>query len=98
MYRHKLEAELSGVSEPEPLSLEDKWKRMGGAVRKEATITMGYTRKQAGKEWFGEDCEKVKEDKNACGTNDTQIRPRTAIVEYRQARSKKRHLSRAGEC
>jgi hypothetical protein len=63
---------------------------MGGAVRKKATIT----RKQAGKEWFGEDCEKVKEDKNACGTNAIQIRPRIAIVDYRQARSKERHLSR----
>jgi hypothetical protein len=29
MYRHGLEAELSGASEPpEPLNLDDKWKRM----------------------------------------------------------------------
>jgi hypothetical protein len=65
MYRHKLEAELSGEAEPEPLSLNDKWKRMVGAVRKVATNTIGYTRKQAGKEWFDEEYERVNEEKTA---------------------------------
>jgi hypothetical protein len=30
--------------------------------RKVATNTIGYTRKQAGKEWFDEECEKVNEE------------------------------------
>jgi hypothetical protein len=34
MYRHELETELSDTSEPEPLSLNDKWKRMEEALRK----------------------------------------------------------------
>jgi hypothetical protein len=45
MYRHELEDELSGASDPEPLSLNDKWKRMEEAVRKVATKIIGYTRK-----------------------------------------------------
>jgi hypothetical protein len=66
VYRHELEAELSGASEPEPLSLNDKWRRMEEAVQKVATNTIDYTRKQAEKEWFDEECEKVNEEKNVC--------------------------------
>jgi hypothetical protein len=54
MYHHELEGELSSASEPEPLSLNDKWNRMEEAVQKVATSTIGYTRKQAEKEWFYE--------------------------------------------
>jgi hypothetical protein len=54
MYRHELEAELSGASEPEPLSLDDKLKWMEEAVRKVVTNTE--------KEWFNEECEKVNEE------------------------------------
>jgi hypothetical protein len=61
MYSHELEAELSGASEPEPLSLNDKWRRVEEAVRKVATKTIGYTRKQAGNEWFDEECKKMNE-------------------------------------
>jgi hypothetical protein len=57
MYRHELEAELSSASEPEPLSLDDKWKRMEEAVRKEL---------------FDEKCEKANEEKNACRANANQ--------------------------
>jgi hypothetical protein len=39
---------------------------MEEAVRKIATNTIGYTRKQAGKEWFDEECEKANEEKHAC--------------------------------
>jgi hypothetical protein len=39
------------------------------AVRKVAKNTIGYTRKQAGKEWVDEECEKVNEKKNACRAN-----------------------------
>jgi hypothetical protein len=37
MYRYELEAELSGVSESAPPSLDDKWKRIEIAVREGAT-------------------------------------------------------------
>jgi hypothetical protein len=39
------------------------------AVRKVATNNVGYTRKQAGKEWFDEDHGKVNEEKNAGRAN-----------------------------
>jgi ribosomal protein L20A (L18A) len=54
---------------------------MEEAVRKEATITIGYTRKQAEKEWFDEECEKVNEEK-------------ITDSKYRQIRSKERNLFR----
>jgi hypothetical protein len=66
VYRHELEAKLPGASQPEQLSLDDKWKRMEEAARKVAINTIGYTRKQAGKEWFDEECEKMNEEKNVC--------------------------------
>jgi hypothetical protein len=45
---------------------------MEEAVQKVATNTIGYTRKQAGKEWFDEECEKVNEEKGACRANANQ--------------------------
>jgi hypothetical protein len=71
----------SKSSEPEPLSLNDKWNRIGEPVWKEATNTIGYTRKQAGKEW----CEKLNEDAIHRVT-------RAAKDKYRKARSIKRNL------
>jgi hypothetical protein len=92
MYRHELEAELSAASEPEPLSLNDKWRWMEEAVRKVATNTIGYTRKQAGTELFDEECEKVNEEKNACRANANHRVTRAAQDKYRQARSIERNL------
>jgi hypothetical protein len=43
-----------------------KVKQIAEAVRKFAINTIGYARKQAGKEWFDEECEQVNEEKNAC--------------------------------
>jgi hypothetical protein len=94
MYRHELEAELSDASEPEPLSLNDKWRRMDKEVRKVATNTIGYTRKQTLKECFDKEFEKVNDEKNACRSNINQRRTVVAKDEYRQARSKERNLSR----
>jgi hypothetical protein len=34
-------------------------------IQRVATTTIGYTRKQANKEWFDEECAKVNEEKNA---------------------------------
>jgi hypothetical protein len=73
MYHHELEDELL-----ETLSSGDKWKQMVEAG--------GYTRKQAGKEWFDEECDKVNEEKNACRVNVIQRRKRTANNKNRQAR------------
>jgi hypothetical protein len=42
---------------------------MKKAVRKVATNTIDYTRNPAEKEWFDEECEKVKEEKNAFRAN-----------------------------
>jgi hypothetical protein len=45
---------------------------MEKAGRKVATNTIGYTRKQAGKEKFDEESKKVDEEKNACRANAIQ--------------------------
>jgi hypothetical protein len=73
---------LSGASEPEPLSLNDKWK-WEKAVEKEATNIIGYARKQAGKEWFDGECENV---------NAIHRKTRAAKDKYRQAQSDERKL------
>jgi hypothetical protein len=59
----------------------DKWRRIEEAVRKVATI--GYIQKQAGKEWFDEECKKVNEEKNACRANAIHRRTRAAKDKYR---------------
>jgi hypothetical protein len=50
-YFDKLESELQGV-QAEPLSLDEKYKKLEETIQKVATNTIGYTRKQANKEWF----------------------------------------------
>jgi adenine-specific DNA methylase len=65
---------------------------MKEAVRKIATNTIGYTRKQAGKVWFDEECEKVNQEKNACRVNAIHRVTRAAQDKYRQARSIERNL------
>jgi hypothetical protein len=92
MYRHELEAELLGASEPKQLCLNDKWRRMEEAVRKVATNTIGYTRKRARKVWFDEECEKVNEEKNACRANAIHRVTRATQDKYRQARTIERNL------
>jgi hypothetical protein len=88
MYHHELEAELSGASVPESLRLMEE------AVQKVATKTIGDTRKQAGKEWFDEGCEKVNVEKNACRANGIyRVTSATRQQDkYRQARSIERNL------
>jgi hypothetical protein len=54
MFRHELVAKLSVASGPKRLSLDNKWKWLEEAVWKVATNTIGYIRKQAGKERFNE--------------------------------------------
>jgi hypothetical protein len=63
-YYDELESELQGV-QAQPLSLDKKYKKLEETIQRVATNTIGYTRKQASKEWFDEECAKVNEKKNA---------------------------------
>jgi hypothetical protein len=45
--------------------LDEKCKKLEETIQIVATYTIGYTRKQANKEWFDEECAKVNEKKNA---------------------------------
>jgi hypothetical protein len=49
-------------------------------------------RKQAGKEWFDEECKMVNGEKNTCRANSIQKRTRAAQDKYKQARSIERNL------
>jgi hypothetical protein len=51
----ELESELQGV-QPQPLSLDEKFKKLEETIQRVATNTIGNTRKQANKEWFDEEC------------------------------------------
>jgi hypothetical protein len=62
-YYDELESELQGV-QAQPLSLNEKCKKLGETIQRVATNTIGYTRKQANKEWFDEECAEVNEEKN----------------------------------
>jgi hypothetical protein len=63
-YYDELESELQGV-QVQPLSFDEKCKKLEETIERVATNTIGYTRKQANKEWFDEECAKVNEEKNA---------------------------------
>jgi hypothetical protein len=63
-YYDELESELEGV-QAQPLSLDEKCKKLKETIQRAATNTIGYTRKQANKGWFDEECAKRNEEKNA---------------------------------
>jgi hypothetical protein len=54
-YYDELESELQGV-QPQPLSLDEKCKKVEETIQRVATNTIDCTRKQANKEWFDEEC------------------------------------------
>jgi hypothetical protein len=56
--------------------------------------TIGYTRKQANKEWFDEECAKGKEEKNATRERAIQTKTREAKNAYKLARTRERRFSR----
>jgi endonuclease/exonuclease/phosphatase family metal-dependent hydrolase len=95
-YHDELETELCRRSamEPEPLSLDDIWKRTETAVREVAEKTIGYTRKQARNEWFDEECARVNEKKNAARARALGVKTRNAKNAYKQARAEERNLFR----
>jgi tRNA A37 N6-isopentenylltransferase MiaA len=45
--------------------LNEKCTKLEETIQRVATNTIGYTKKQANKEWFDEECAKVNEKKNA---------------------------------
>jgi hypothetical protein len=63
-YYDELESELQGV-QAQPLSLDEKCKKLEETIQRVATNTIGYTRKLANKEWFDEERVKVNEEQNA---------------------------------
>jgi hypothetical protein len=74
--------------------LDEKCKNLEETIQRVATNTIGYTRKQANKDWFDEECAKVNEEKNAARERATQIRTRGARNAYKVARTKERRLFR----
>jgi hypothetical protein len=76
-YKDELVSELQGV-QAQPLSLDDKCKKLKETIQRVATNTIGYTRKQAYKEWFDEECAEVNEEKNAARERAIQNNTREA--------------------
>jgi hypothetical protein len=74
--------------------LDEKCKKLEETIQRVATNTIGYTRKQAYKEWFDEECAEVNEEKNAARERAIQSKPRGAKNAYKLARTKKRRLFR----
>jgi hypothetical protein len=89
-YYDEFESELQ--MQAQPLSLDEKCKKLEETIQRVATNTIGYTRKQANKEWFVEEC--VNEEKNATRERTIQNNTREAKNAYKLARTKKRRLFR----
>jgi hypothetical protein len=89
----ELESEFQGV-QAQPLSLDEKCKKLEETIQRVATNTIGYTRKQANKEWFDEECAKENEEKNAARERAIQNNTRGAKKAYKLARTKERYLFR----
>jgi hypothetical protein len=47
----------------QPLSLDEKCKKLEETIQRVETNTIGYTRKQTSKEWFDEECSKIKDER-----------------------------------
>jgi hypothetical protein len=54
----------------------NNFKKLEETIQRVATNTIGYTRNQANKEWFDEECAKVNEEKNAVRERAIQIKTR----------------------
>jgi hypothetical protein len=86
-------SELQGV-QAESLILDEKCKKLEETIQRVVTNTIGYTRKQANKESFDEECAKVNEEKNAARERAIQNNTRGAKNAYKLARMKERRLFR----
>jgi hypothetical protein len=69
-------------------------KKLEETIHKITTNTIGYTKKQANKEWFDEECVKVNEEKNAARERAIQTKTRRAKNAYKLARTKEKCLFR----
>jgi hypothetical protein len=92
-YYDELKSEFQGV-QAQPLRLDEKCKKLEETIKRVATNTIGYTRKQTNKEWFDEECAKVNEKKNAARERAIQIKTRGAKNAYKLTRTKERLLFR----
>jgi hypothetical protein len=88
-YYDELESELQGV-QAQPVSLDEKCKKLEETIQRVATNTIGYTRKQAYKEWLDEECAEVNEERNAARERAIQIKTRGVKNAYKLARTKKK--------
>jgi hypothetical protein len=78
----------------QPLSLDEKCEKLEETIQRVATDTIGYTRKQAYKEWFDEECAEVNEEKNAVRERAIQNNTKGAKNIYKLALTKERRLLR----
>jgi hypothetical protein len=69
----------------QPLSLDEKGKKLEETIQRVVTNPIGFTRKQANKEWFDEECAKGKEEKNAATERAIQPKTRGAKNTYKLA-------------
>jgi hypothetical protein len=74
--------------------LDENCKKLEEKFQRVAKNNMGYTRKQANKEWFEEECAGVNEEKNAARERAIQNNTRGAKNAYKLARTKWRRLIR----
>jgi hypothetical protein len=74
--------------------LDKKCKKLEETIQKVATNNIGYTRKQANKEWFDEECAKRNEEKSAARERVIRTKTRGAENAYKLARTKERRLFR----
>jgi hypothetical protein len=68
--------------------LDEKCKKLEETIKRVATNTIGYTRKQANKDRLDEKCARVNEKKNATGERAIQNNTRGAKNAYKLARTK----------
>jgi hypothetical protein len=78
----------------QPLNFDEKCRTLEETIQRVATNTIGYTGKQANKEWFDEECAKVNEEKKAARERAIHIKTRGAKNVYKLARTKERRLFR----
>jgi tRNA A37 N6-isopentenylltransferase MiaA len=73
-YYDELESELQGV-QAQPLSLDEKCEKLKETIQRVATNTISYTRKQAKKDWFDEECAKRNEEENTARSEPSKPKP-----------------------
>jgi hypothetical protein len=74
--------------------LDEKCKKLEETIQRVATNTIGYTIKQANKEWFDEEFAKVNEEKNDAKKRASRNNTRVAKNADELAQTKERRLFR----